>query len=380
MKQCQTSQAPLRLKDIWNNIFLKLCDLIVGNGNQTDYFIVEEDENSFKILRVSNQEERWQCMMEPGVAWHYPSATKDKDNPKRYTREFNRYICDLLDGSIEEHKKQGNSFRNTNKRYEELLSYLVEKGAGTITKEILFIQDTVMNSCMLKLYMEEKTRGGRVIDETKVLKSQLAQYKDQVRIDYVEDSIRQYLSAYYTGLESRNALEALAVVILRTLCQVSVRESASGGRLKNEENIRTLQEQFISQIEDYLREHAGGQPPVINVSLIRDWETKWFSLREQLVGYSVSEDFLKALDNTYRLRVLDISRASFGPVFKDHLDIQSVLADMREEMQNIDLLLKYLDTAKEALSGLQERNKYVTQNEVAEVVQEAVSLQLKLNN
>lgn len=380
MERNPNNQLPLLLCDIWDNVFLKLCNVIVGNDSKCDYFVVGEENEKFRIIRVSNKESRWECMLEPGIAWYFKG--KIKDGFGKNSSEFKSYVSDIFEGNIKE-KEKGNSFKRTNLRYEELLRYLVEKGNGTITDEIEFVKNTVVNSCMLKLYLEEKTRGGNVVDETQVLKSDLVLFRDRVRLDYIEEAIRQYLSKYYKDIETENALTTLAIVILRTLCEVTVSGKGGGLPLKNEQSINELQTKFLCSIEDYLKNDTSGKPPEINVSLIAGWEKKWFSLRKNLVEefhFAESTNLIKALDNTHKLRERDIKIAALGLGLKDRLEINAVWIALKEEMEQLDVLLEGLRRLKDAMSGLRERNTYEAQNETEEIVEEAISLHLRLEN
>ena len=130
-----------------------------------------------------------------------------------------------------------------------------------------------------------------------------------------------------------------------------------------------------------MHNNAGEKPPEINVSLIAGWEDKWFVLRKSLMEehhFSESTNLIKALDNTYRLRVHDIKRASLGLEFKDRLEINSVWRTLKEEMQQLDVLLEKLGRLRDAMSGLRERNTYEEQNETEEMIEEVISLHLKL--
>lgn len=384
MERNPDNQLPLLLCDIWANIFLKLCSIIVGNDSKSDYFVIGEEKEKFRIIRVSNKENRWECMLEPGVAWYFKG--KIKDGFGRSSSEFKRYVSDILEGNIklnEKKKEEGNAFKRTNLRYENLLCYLVEQGNGTIINEIEFVKNTIVNSCMLKLYLEEKTRGGNIVDETQVLKSDLAVFRDRVRLDYIEEAIRQYLGKYYKDIETENALTTLAIVILRTLCEVTVSGEDGGIPLKNEQSINELQTKFLCIIEDYLKNDTSDKPPEINVSLIAGWEKKWFSLRKNLVEefhFAESTNLIKALDNTHKLRERDIKIAALGLGLKDRLEINAVWIALKEEMEQLDVLLEGLRRLKDAMSGLRERNTYEAQNETEEIVEEAISLHLRLEN
>lgn len=384
MEKNSDNQRQLLLSDIWDNIFLKLCSIIVGNDNRCEYFVVGEEEEKFHIIRVSNKENRWECMLEPGTSWYFKGQIKDKSGD--ITSEFKRYVADILEGRIELYKKkkdEGNAFKRTNLRYEDLLRYLVDKGDGTIIDEIEFVKNTVINSCMLKLYLEEKTKGGNIVNETTVLKTDLALFRDRVRLDYIEEAIRQYLSKYYKGIEAENALTTLAIVILRTLCEVTVSGETDGFSLKNEHSICELQSRFLCIIDEYLKNDTSEKPPEINISLIAGWEEKWFSLRKNLVEelhFAESTNLIKALDNTHRLRTRDIKIASLGLGLKDRIEINAVWIALKEEMQQLDVLLEGLRRLKDAMSGLRERNTYEAQNETEEIVEEAISLHLRLEN
>ena len=302
MKESQTNQAPLELNVIWNNLLLKLCGMILGKGVKTDYFIVRADDDYFKIIRAANQE---------GL--------------RPYTAEEAAW------------------------NYDAFMFYLTGKGVGSIAEELCFIQDTVMYLCMLKLYLGEKSRGGRTVDETLVLKLELAQYMDTARTSYIKEYIRRYLSAYYAGLERENALEVLAVAILRTLCLASAREPETAFPVKCGEDIRRLQDHFVSQMEEYLDTQIGEEPPVIDVPLISDWEYKWFTLRETLTadcGIAEDSDLITALDNTYWQRVKDITMAALGDTSDVSPDIPSVRAALKKEMGQLDQLLERIDQLK----------------------------------
>lgn len=380
MEKKSDVKNPLLLCDIWDNIFLKLCSIIVGNDSKSDYFIVGEDEKRYRIIRATSKENRWECMLEPGVAWYYKG--KIKDSSGNNSSEFKRYVSDIFKGNIKA-KEKGNSFKQTNLRYEGLLHFLVEKGNGTIADEIEHIKNTVVNSCMLKLYLEEKARCGNIIDETQVLKSELVLFRDRVRLDFIEESIRQYLSKYYKDIETENALTTLAIVILRTLCEVTVSREDDGTSLKNEQSIHELQTKFLCIIEDYLKNDTSDKPPEINVSLIAGWDKKWFSLRKNLVEdfhFAESTNLIKALDNTHKLRERDIKIAALGLGLKDRLEINAVWIALKEEMEQLDILLEGLHRLKDAISGLRERNTYEAQNETEEIVEEAISLHLRLEN
>lgn len=386
MKKEQNNIPPLLLDDIWNNIFIKLCDVIIGNENKIDYFVIDERDEIFRIVRTTNREEQWECMLESGVSRRF----KKRDSNGRYSKEYEKFVSDILFGNImskSEGKYKGNSYRYTNLRYQELLEYLVEKGTGVITKEIEFIKNTIINSCMLKLYLEEKTKNGNIINEDKVSKDELSLYRNRVRVDFVEDLIKDYLNKIYRGyhnIKDRNPLEILAIVILQALCEISISSEDSGVPLKNEKLILDLQKQFAEIIEDHLNSRVDEIIPEINVSLAKEWEDKLLSVQRVCIDdlhFAENSDFVSAIKNTYSVRMKAIAKATIGIGFKDRMEIVLFWQMLREEFEKFSELLDGLKRLRDLVNGLSENNKLEEQNIIEEIVQDAArSLHLRFEN
>lgn len=386
MKNEQNNIPPLLLDDIWNNIFIKLCDVIIGNENKIDYFVLDEGNETFRIVRTTNQEEQWECMLEPTVSCRF----KKRDSNGRYSKEYEKFVSDILMGNIRaesEGKHRGNSKRYTNLRYEELLKYLVEKGTGIITKEIEFIKKTIINSCMLKFYLEERTKHGNVINETKVAKDELSLYRSRVRVDYIEELITEYLSKTYIGFDNikdRNPLEILAIVILKVLCEIYISSEDSHTALKNEKSILDLQEQFIEIIEEYLNNSVDEIIPEINVSLAKGWKEKLFTVKRVCIEdlhFAEDSDFVSAINNTYSVRMKEIAKATIGIGFKDRMEIILFWRALREEFEKFSEFLEGLQRIRDLVNGLSENNKLEEQNIIEEIVQDAaLSLHLRFEN
>lgn len=386
MKKEKNNIPPLLLDDIWNNIFIKLCDVIIGNENKIDYFVIDERDEIFRIVRTTNREEQWECMLESSVSRRF----KKRDSNGRYSKEYEKFVSDILSGNIMSKSKgkyKGNSYRYTNLRYRELLEYLVEKGTGVITKEIEFIKNTIINSCMLKFYLEEKTKNGNIINEDKVSKDELSLYRNRVRVDFVEGLITDYLSKTYRGyhnIKERNPLEILAIVILQALCEISISSEDSGVPLKNEKSILDLQKQFAEIIEDHLNSRVDEIIPEINVSLAKGWKDKLLAVQRVCIDdlhFAENSDFVSAIKNTYSVRIKAIAKATIGIGFKDRMEIVLFWQRLREEFEKYSELLDGLQRMRDLVNGLSENNKLEEQNIIEEVVQDAArSLHLRFEN
>lgn len=385
MKNEQNNIPPLMLDDIWNNVFNKLCDVIIGNENKIDYFVIDEGNETFLIVRTTNQEEQWECMLDSSVSQRF----KKRDGNGRYSKEYEKFVSDILSGNIiskSKGKYRGNSYRYTNLRYRELLEYLVVKGTGIITKEIEFVKNTIINSCMLKFYLEEKTKNGNIVNETQVSKDELSLYRNRVRVDFVENLITDYLSKTYSGfhnIKHRNPLEMLAIVILRALCEISISSEDTGVPLKNEKSILDLQKQFAEIIEEYLNSCADEIIPEINVSLAIGWEDKLLSVQKVCVDdlhFAENSDFVSAIKNTYSVRMKEIYKATIGIGFKDRMEIVLFWQALREEFEKFSELLDGLQRIRDLENG-RENNRLEEQNIIEEIVQDAArSLHLRFEN
>ena len=255
------NQDQLSLNKIWNNIFFKFSNEIVGNDNRADYFIISENEDEYCITLTTNQVDKWRCMVEPSIALRHKTII---DSNGRYTKEVEKFAADMCEGRIEFASK-GNAKRNVNLKYEDLLEYLVQKGNGIIEQEIAFLRDTVLNSCGLKLYLNDQLKKGLIVNEISVKKDSLIQYKQGIELKKVETLIQTFLKDFYDDIDNVDAIDLLSIVIMRTIAEVTV-EDAEGRRIKNADKISQLQRRFIQSIEDYL--NAGGKkaPEIINVS------------------------------------------------------------------------------------------------------------------
>ena len=74
MKRMQ-SQDQLSLNKLWNNIFFKLSSEIIEDDNKSDYFIISENEDEYKITLAKNQVDKWRCMVYPSIALKHKKST-----------------------------------------------------------------------------------------------------------------------------------------------------------------------------------------------------------------------------------------------------------------------------------------------------------------
>ena len=375
MKRIQC-QDQLSLNKLWNNIFFKLSSEIIGDDNKSDYFIISENEDEYKITLATNQVDKWRCMVYPNIALKHKKRT---DSYGKYTKEFEKFASDMCEGHIE-HGDKGNAKRYVNLRYEELLEYLVQKGNGIIEQEIVFLKETITNSCGLKLYLNDQMKRGNIANEVSVKKKVLIQYKEGIESNKIETLIRDYLKGFYTDIDNVDAIELLSVVVLRTLAEVTI-ETEEGRRIKNADKIFDLQKQFLQSIENYFNEGNGKAPEVINVSLFVEWKSKFACVRRELIGthgYPETGELIQALDNLDKIRSAEIGNAIFGVA--ERCEIRKLREKLNDEMKRLDDFLKSLEIYREYMNGLRERNEIETENENMIFLEQVAPRVLRLDN
>lgn len=373
-------QDQLSLNKLWDNVFFKLSSEIVGNDNKADCFIISEKEDKYQITLATNQVEKWRCMVEPSIALKH-TKIQDKGTGK-YSKEFEKFAAYLCEGHIEYDStaSNGNAKRYVNLRYEELLEYLVQKGNGIIEQEIDFLKETIINSCSLKLYLNDQLKRGNIPSEVSVKKSVLSQYKKGVELRRIETLVRDYLKGYYSDLGDADAIDLLSVVIVRALAEVTV-ETDEGRKIKNADKIFQLQRQFLQSIDDYLIGGNGEAPEVINVSLFVDWKSKFACVRRELVdthGYPETGELIHALDNLDKIRSAEIGNAIFGIL--ERCEIRKLREKLNDEMKRLDEFLKSLEIYREYMNGLRERNVIEKENENVSFLEQVAPRVLKLDN
>lgn len=375
MKRIQC-QDQLSLNKLWNNIFFKLSSEIIGDDNKSDYFIISENEDEYKITLATNQVDKWRCMVYPNIVLKHKKRT---DGYGKYTKEFQKFASDMCEGYIE-HGDKGNAKRYVNLRYEELLEYLVQKGNEIIEQETVFLKEMITNSCGLKLYLNDQMKRGNIANEVSVKKKVLIQYKEGIESNKVKTLIRDYLKGFYTDIDNVDAIELLSVVVLRTLAEVTI-ETEEGRRIKNYDKIFELQNQFLQSIESYFNEGNGKIPEVINISLFVEWKSKFACVRRELIdayGYSETSELIHALDNLEKIRSYEIWNAIFG--LSERCEIRKLREILNDEVKGLDDLLKKLEICREYMNGLRERNVIETENENMIFLEQVVSRVLKLDN
>lgn len=371
-------QDQLSLNKIWTNIFLRFSGEIVGNDTRADYFIISEDENKYRITLATNQVDKWRCMVEPTIALRYNSI---RDGYGRYTKEVEKFAACICKGHIEyDPKGNGNAKRNVNLKYEELLEYLIKKGNGIIEQEIGFLKETIINSCCLKLYLNDQLKKGSIINEVSVKKETILEYRQSFKLKKIESLVRGYLENYYEGCENVDVIDLLSIVIMRTIVEVTV-DDEEGKQVKNVNRIFQLQEQFIQSIEDYLSSSGKKPPEIVNISLYVEWRSKFTCVRRELIdshGYPETGELIHALDNLEKIRSAEIGNTIFG-IFESHV-VRELRDKLNDEMKQLDELLKKLEIYREYINGLRERNALENENENLSFLEQVVPRVLKLDN
>ena len=369
----------LSLNQLWNNIFFKLSSKIIGNDNSADFFIISENEDKYEITSARNQIEKWRCMVEPSIALKHKTI-KDKSTGV-YSREFKEFVYSMYKGHIEydSNASDGRAKRYVNLRYEELLEYLIQKGSNIVEQEIAFLRQTILNSCSLKLYLNDQWNKGHITNEKNVKKSILRQYEEGIELKRIETLVKSYLKRFYSDIEDVDAIDLLSVVIVRTLAEVTV-EADEGRKIKNADKIFQLQRQFLKSVEGYLNGEGIKAPEVINVSLCVEWRTKFSCTRREIIdtGYPETGELIHLLDNLGRIRSAEIGDAIFGVL--NRCEIRSLREQLNAEVKQLDDLLKSLELFREYTNGLRERNVFETENENKSLLEQALTRVLKLDN
>jgi len=373
MRKNPICQSQLTLIDIWDNIFFKLSSAIVGNDSKADFFIISDSVDTYEITRATNKVEKLNCMIDSSISWY---SNKITDNYGRYTQEYKAFVSALNSGYIK-YEDKGHAKRYVNLRYEELLNYLTKKGKKVIIDEVDFLKKMIVNSCVLKLYLNEKTHNGFISNEYRVKKSEIDEFKEKFNVEKIEKLARQFLSKYYIEMDQIDVFELLAVIILRTLVEIYVDDNL-GRELAKSESIRNLQEDFIKIIEEYLEETNGVYSLDMDESLLEDWATKFGDVRRELVEvskFSESSEFIQSLDRLYEMRSNEIKLTAFenfGLITR--LEISKLVITLNEEMKELDKLLKSLALYREKADRMNEKNMKKTENLHDDFLEQTITL------
>lgn len=378
MKKNPTCQSQLSLNDIWKNVFFMLSRTVIENDNKQNFFIVKELDDFYKITRASNLINKWMCMFDPDISCKF---NKIKDKRGNDTKEFQAYVSALVSGHMV-YKEEGNAFRRSNLRYEELLNYLNINGKKVIIQEIAFLRKLIVNSCTLMVYLNEKTQNGYLADQAKVKKSELNKFNDRFNLEKIDKLARNFLSKYYIINDEMDVFELLAVIILRTLVEVSV-DNLSDKKINNSDSIQTLQNGFIRIIEEYLDETRNSNQLKIDVSQIKKWDEKFSFFRETLLAqhnYSKSSRFIISLNKYY----LSIAEQIIKSINSDSqkislIEIREFMNKLKAEIEELQKCQETLENNRKISENLPTLKELDNENRLNEFMEQEVSRRLKLN-